>query len=48
MCAMRNVSDFMQRTEMTQMIHLHIYFLSCLFYQTEMENNASNFIDILT
>lgn len=39
---------FMQRTEMTHVIHLHIYFLSRLFYQTGMENNASNFIDTLT
>lgn len=44
----RLLGGFMQRTEMTQMIHLHIYFLSCLLYQTGMENNASNFIDILT
>lgn len=30
----------------TQMIHLHIYWLFCLFWQTEMENNAIHFTDI--
>lgn len=39
---------FMQRTEMTRVIHLHVYFPSRLFYQTGMENNASHFIDTLT
>lgn len=40
-CAMLNVKWFhAENWNETQMIHLHIYLLSCLFYQTEMENNA--------
>lgn len=39
--AMFNVKRFHEENwNETQMIHLHIYLLSCLFYQTEMENNA--------
>lgn len=39
--AMFNVKQFHEGNwDETQMIHLHIYLLSCLFYQTEMENNA--------
>lgn len=39
--AMFNVKWFhAENWNETQMIHLHIYLLSCLFYQTEMENNA--------